>query len=75
MNALELADCLSPDLPQVRRIDAEHAGEMLRRQYEAIQKLREAIRIVIDYSAPPTLASVEDWVRLRNALKDTEEYK
>ena len=69
--ALRVAEVLAGS-PNYSGTPIWEAVDLLRRQHEAIVKLRQAIRIVIDYSAPPTLAAVEDWVRLRQALKDTE---
>ena len=71
MNALELSERLHHERDVVLRIDAENAGELLRRQHEAIVKLREALTelsgmYVVHHNAA---------TRAKQALKDTEEFQ
>lgn len=68
MNAEQLAD-------QLDKISAYGAAEMLRRQHEAIKQLRGAIQNLTDHSTALSLNQLNDWVMLRKALADTEEYK
>lgn len=80
MNALELAD-------QLDRVGKCDAAEMLRRQHEAIVKLREALadtaqsiawsqfgecRGFTESMPLPTITAPE---KAKQALTDTEEYK
>ena len=69
MNALELADRLTPERPTVLRVDAEHAGEMLRAQHEAIRVLREALSVLVENGGIGPEQMFDD---ARNALAATE---
>jgi hypothetical protein len=75
MTAIELADRLNHEREIILRIDAEHAGEMLRKQDAAIKQLREAIiglRDQPDWHEPGT---PEPWDLADQALAATEELK
>ena len=82
MNALELSERLTarPD------VYARAAAEILRRQHEAVQKLREALesmcegdfQAIIDAEAlgiPFPDEMLTEYRKAQQALKDTEEFK
>ena len=72
MTAIELAERLDPNLSSVLRRDVDRAAYMLRRQHEAIVKLRGAITQSQNYiSWPHTSIIIRDL--LEKALKDTED--
>ena len=87
MNALELAERLSPDLTSIQRIDAEHAATLLCRQHEAINQLREALEDTAQtlvwmqwgdcrkFTQRKLLTVHEAVDKTQQALADTEEYQ
>jgi hypothetical protein len=72
MNALELAEILEdePDLSRAGQDERDEAAAMLRKQAEAIRKLREALDGVLywDNGKP-------EWDEAKAALAATEEFQ
>jgi hypothetical protein len=74
MTAIELADRLHHERETILRIDAEHAGEMLRKQDVAIKQLREALGD-ISYAVEWGGDVKEAQEKADAALAATEEFK
>lgn len=64
MNALEMAPVIEADCP----FDLSEAAVLLRRQHEALVKLREALKEIQGY----VLEHGAEYVVAEKALKDTE---
>lgn len=88
MNAIDLAKCLDAETVKTVRLDILHndAAEMLRRQHEAIVKLREALAEMkahatqienkVGYLSAKRKQEVGQIYNLAaQALKDTEDLK
>lgn len=76
MNALVLANRIDAELIRTVEIDILHSdtADMLRRQHEAIVKLREAVGGLLNDNSDEYIPS-RLWDNARQALKDTEEFK